>query len=245
MKKVLTFLAIVALVFATSAQAATSNDVNQDYTGMRLNIESVDVHPAVDFSAFKKSGNTTLGGPGPGPGTSNFCMDAYTAPTWATTSPSVFTIEQYNFTGGTAAVVDHRVVVANNQGPWPTPIGLGFAWQACDAKWLYPPLPSTLGLLLDGNTLALTLPYTGIWYITVGISGFSPGTYDWAWFADYTGTVPIQVPPPLTIPGNIDQGGDDATLVALQWWGGVPLYGVSDQIGDGLGANRPWCFQVK
>ena len=219
MKKILALVAIVALVGAVSAQAE-----------MSLNVESVDIH-----LLKKTGGNDVLGGPGAGPGASNFCMDAYTAPSWATNSPSVFSIEQYSFSGGTATVVDHRTITANNAGPWPTPVSLAYVWAGCGAGVVFPPVPALLGTSMDGTTLALTLPYTGIWYVTVGISGFSAGTYDWGWMARYDGATPIPVPPaPDTDLGGFEFGPGTTNA----------LHNLSDSIGDGDGSGRPWCFKM-
>jgi hypothetical protein len=218
MKKIFALVAMVAMVFAVTAQAE-----------MALNVESVNIH------LLKKTGNNnTLGGPGGGPGTSDFCMDAYTAPTWATTAPSVFSIEQYSFSGGVNATVDHRTIMANNaQGGGLT--SLAYAWVECGAGNVYPPVPNLLGTTLDGSTLALSLPYTGVWYVTVGISGFSTGTYDWGWMARYDGVTPIPVPPnPPTDLGGFEFGPGATNS----------LHNLNDQVGDGTGSGRPWCFQV-
>jgi hypothetical protein len=240
MKKVFGLLAIVALVFAMNAQAASNNDVWQNYTGMKLNVEHVNIHAAANFSGMKKNGNATLGGPGNGPGTSNFCADAYTAPTWATTSPSVFSIEQYSFTGGSGATVDHRTVTINNAGPWPTSLALAYVWADCGAGVVFPPVPALLGTNIDGNTILLSLPYTGIWYVTVGISGFSAGTYDWGWMANYAGTTPIPVPASIQPSGPSDLGGFEFGPGANN-----ALHNVTDAIGNGKGSGRPWCFKVQ
>jgi hypothetical protein len=235
MKKIFALCAIVAFAFAMNAQAETSHPWGE-YTGKQLNVEHVKIHQAADFSSsFKKNGNNILGGPGAGPGTSNFCMDAYTAPTWASTSPSVFTVEQYSFLPGTATVVDHRTITGNNAGPYPTLLSLAYVWADCNAGTVYPPVPSLLGTSLDGTTLALSLPSAGIWYVTVGISGFSSGLYDWGWFARYDGLTPIPVPPAPTT----DLGG-------FEFGPGVfnALHNQADAMGNGKGSGRGWCFQI-
>ncbi len=218
---------IVALAFAVSAHAFTDGTPKMD-----LRVGSVDISAV---NAFRTAGSPTLGGPGPGPGGSNVAHDAYTAPSWATTSPSVFSIEQYSFSV-TQTYIDHRTCVKNNMGPWPTPVALAYVWQECRHPVLYPPMPAIIGTNApgDGSTLALTLPYAGNWYITVGISGFSTGTWDWAWLARYDGRTPIPVIPPRS-PGNDTGGGNYYTFA---------LYGPDNTIGNGQAADRPWCFRV-
>jgi len=240
MKKVFALIAMVALVFAVNAQAASSNDWGTNYTGMQLNVERVNIHLATDYAgSFKQNGNNTLGGPGTGTGPSNFAMDAYTAPTWATTAPSVFSTEDYTFSGGSAATVSHRVIFCNNAGPWPTPLSLGFAWQPCGAGVIFPPMPSLLGTTIDGGTIALTLPPSGtppggIWYITIGISGFSADEYDWGWLSRTDGVTPLPVPAGLAV---TDMGG-------IGPGPGYVLMNSADAIGNGKGSGRPWCFDV-
>jgi len=221
MKKIFALVAMVALVFAVTAQAE-----------MSLNVESVDIH------LLKKTGGSdVLGGPGGGPGTSDFCMDAYTAPSWATNSPSVFSLEQYSFSGGTAAPVGYRTITANNHsGPLgPTPLALAYAWQPCGAGDIYPPVPDLLGTTLDGVTIALSLPYTGIWYVTSTITGVSTGTWDWGWMARYDGVTPIPVPPA----SDTDMGG-----IAFNNASDAPLLNSTDSVGNGKGSGRPWCVKV-
>ncbi len=219
MKKIFALVAMVALVFAVTAQAE-----------MSLNVESVDIH-----LLKKTGGNNTLGGPGGGPGVSNFCMDAYTAPSWATTSPSVFSIEQYSFSGGSAAAVGYRTISANNAGPFPTPLALAYVWAGCGAGAVFPPVPNTLGTTLDGSTLALSLPYTGIWYVSVTITGHSVGTHDWGWLARYDGVTPIPVPPRApTDLGGFEFGPGNQNR----------LHNLSDAVGNGQGSGRPWCFKI-
>jgi hypothetical protein len=175
------FIVVFFLFLVVNMAQAAQDDWSKDYKNPRdLQITEVTINQAsCSVDEFKKSSNSTLGGPGSGPGLSNYLTDAYTAPTWATTLPSSCTIEQYQFYGGSAATIDHRVLVFNNAGPWPTPLSLAFAWQRCGNGVLFPPLPLLLGTTLDGITLFLTLPFNTAccpWYVTVGISGFSPDT---------------------------------------------------------------------
>jgi hypothetical protein len=230
--KVFTLITIVALAFAVNAQAFTDGSPKMD-----LKIGSITIESACNSSdSFKKGGPQTLGGPGAGPGPSNVLIDCYTAPSWATTSPSYFSIEQYSFPVS-ASYIDHRIVLNNSQGPWPTPISLAYVWQRCGNGKIFPPVPSTIGTNApwDGYTLFLSLPYGGnCWNISLMIGGFSTGTWDWMALARYDGVTPIPVLPPGD-PSNDCHGGDLITF---------DLYSVSDRVGDGYGANRPWCFQV-
>ena len=123
--------------------------------------------------------------------------------------------------------------MANYFGYWPTPVTLAFAWQECQNGVIFPPMPSLLGTTLDGGTIALTLPFDGIWYITAGISGFETGEWDWGWMARYDNTTPIPVPPA----SDTDMGGME----------GPPsfnLHNKEEGIGEGRGSGRPWCFEV-
>ncbi len=236
MKKIFALCTIIAMVFAVNAQAAQQSGWGDTYTGMAIDVGHVTVDCASGYVSSFKKGNDTLGGPGAGPGGANTTSTSYTAPSWATASPSVFSIEQYSFPGATTATyIDHRTNVNNNAGPWPTPVSEAYLWVNCGAGVVYPPIPSMYGTSLDGGTLVLTLPYAGNWYITVGFSGFSAGTYDWGWMTDYTGLTPIPVPPAATT----DLGG-------FEFGPGVTniLHNANDAIGNGAGSGRPWCFKI-
>jgi len=206
-----------------------------------IQLTHVRIHCATgDIDRLRRNGNNTLGGPGahPGGGASNFAMDAYTAPTWATSFPSVFTWENYSFEGGSAAQVDHRVIITNNAGPWPTPVSLAFIWQECGNGTLFPPYPRLYGTSIDGGVITLPLFDQGIWYITLGFSGFTPGDYDWVALVNFDGISPIPVP---DIPPNTDAIGSDIWNPRVY---GAGLQNLSDEVGDGLGSGRPWCFKV-
>jgi hypothetical protein len=221
-------LALIAtLAFVVSAHAFTGE------APMDLRVGTVDIN-----CAFRTAGNPTLGGVGPGPGTADVAHDAYTAPTWASDPPSVFSIEQYSFPVS-QTYIDHRVCVKNNN-QLGGPTSFGFAWNDCGNGVIHPPRPATLGTNVDGNTVALTLPNDGNWYITIGISGFSTGTWDWMWFCRYDGVTPIVVYPPGQI--GMDTGGGNYNTFAMY---------SDDELRAGIGgqtwgvaADRPWCFRV-
>jgi hypothetical protein len=224
-----TFIMLVTftLVFTFNAQTFTDGTPEMD-----LRIENIEIR---SVNEFRSEGAPTLGGAFAVPGPYNFNTDAYTAPTWATGTESYFTMEQYSFPT-THSFIDHRIVAINNQGPWPTLFSFAFAWQICHNPRIYPPVPVTVGTNLpwDGATMGVTLPYPDIWYITAGISGFSTGTWDWIWLGRYDGVTPIPVIPP-GVPGNDIVGGSLRTN---------SLYTSTDDIGDGEGSGRPWCFKV-
>lgn len=231
----ISFLAVLLLVFPLNIVHSEKEGYVDSWGGsyessMDLEVTHVSILLAAAYSNnFKKGGNNTLGGPGPGPGRSNFLMDAYTAPSWASTVPSVFTAEQYEFAGGSSVYIDYRVVVVNNAGPWPTPISVTFAWQECGHSVIYPPLPK---LLYNHDPLILTLPFEGIWYATFSIR--SPqGAYDWGALARYDGLYPIPLPP--------DQ---DTDMIGMEGYPTWRLHNVNDRVGDGRGSGRPWCFEV-
>jgi hypothetical protein len=227
--KVFALIAIITLVFTVSAQAFTDGSPEAEIRIGKVEIRAV--------NTFRSTGSATLGGPGAGPGQSNYCMDAFTAPTWATTSPSVFSIEQYEFPP-TLSYIPHRTVTVNNAGPWPTPLTLAFVWQICGNGVIFPPFPEkTYGTNApgDGNTIALTLPEAGVWYVTSEFEGIGTGTWDWIWLARYDGVTPIPVLPPGSS-GN-DTGGGSYYTFAL-------YTGPGDGVGTGEGEGRPWCFRV-
>jgi len=232
MKKITALIAIAVFVSAVNAQAASSDDTWENYTGQVLNVEHVSIHAATNFADNFKKGDNTLGGPGPGPGAANFAMDGFTQPS-GVSSPTLFTLEQYAFSGGTSVIIDHQTVISNNAGPYPTQVSLAFAWQACGNGSIFPPLPDLLGTTMDGVTLSTTLSTGGIWYVAVGISGLTPGTYDWGWMARYDGLTPIPVPP-----------APDTDLAGFAGVGDFGLHNTTDDIGDGSGSGRPWCFEI-
>jgi hypothetical protein len=229
---------IVVLAFAVNAQAFT--DGTPAATQMDLRVGTVEISAV---NAFRTAGTPTLGGPGAGPGASNVAHDGYTAPSWATTNPSVFSIEQYSFPA-TASYIDHRTCVKNNAGPWPTAVALGYVWQECGNQVLHQPVPNgnTVGLALpwDNASLVLTLPYAGNWYITVGIGGMTTGIWDWAWLARYDGVTPIPVVPPGQ--ANNDTGGGNYYTFAL--YSVDELRAGIGGLNSGVAADRPWCFEV-
>jgi len=233
MKKIFALCTIIAMVFAVNAQAAQQSGWGDTYTGMAIDAGHVTIDCASNYVSSFKKGNDTLGGPGAGPGTSNFAADAYTAPSWASGSP--FSLEQYSFTGDTSFVIDHHTLVGDFAGPFPDSVSLAYVWTNCGAGVVYPPVPSLLGTDLDGGTIALTLPTPGLWAITLGIFGFSPGTYDWGWMIRYDGLTPIHVPP-----------ASDTDLGGFEFGPGVTnlLHNANDQIGNGAGSGRPWCFKM-
>jgi hypothetical protein len=237
MRKTFTLIAVMSMVLAVSTAWTAQDDEETWWSGspqMDLKVNHVDIEMASNYvSSFKNDGPQNLGGPGAGTGASNFCADAYTAPTWVTGWPS---IEEYSFPTS-QTYIDNRVVVVNNAGPWPTPVSLAFVWQACGNVKIFPPIPSTFGTNCpwDGHELALTLPYAGRWYITVGVSGFLTGTWDWMWFARYDGIAPIPVIP-LGTEGNDHHGGSYETRELFT--------GPGDVVGAGESSGRPWCFEV-
>jgi hypothetical protein len=222
--KISMLLAIFTMAFTLNAHAFTDGTPPGE-----LRIGCVEISAV---NAFRTDGDPILGGPG----TANVAIDGYTAPSWATTSPSIFSIEQYSFPTS-LSYIDHKTIVRNNAGPWPTPVTLAYIWQICNNGDIFPPRPRTYGtdlLFDDGGTLVITLPYAGIWYITTGIGGFSTGTWDWMWLARYDGIYPIPVWP-LGTPGNDACGGSYYDL---------KIYTESESVGAGEGAGRPWCFEV-
>jgi hypothetical protein len=244
MKKLLAFFTVISVVFVVNT-AQTTQDNEEDWSSsappkMDLQVGYVKLSACNSSDSFKKSGPQTLSGPGAGPGPSNHARDAFTAPSWDTFSPP--TMELYSFPT-TVSYIEHVVVINNYQGPWPTPVTLAYIWQECGNGVMFPPVPATLGTNApwDGATLGMTLPYAdGCWYISVGISGFSTGTWDWAWLARYDGVTPIPVLPQGS-PGNDTGGGNYYTF---------QIYSIDELragIGggnDGIGADRPWCFRV-
>jgi hypothetical protein len=100
-------------------------------------------------------------------------------------------------------------------------------------------MPALLGTNFDGNTLSLTLPYSGIWYITVDVDtgNLEPGTWDWIWMAEIDSIPGTILMPPSP---SVDFGGGSPH----PYWLGSLYDGPDDVIGDGLGSARPWCFEI-
>jgi len=217
MKKLFSLIAIATMVFAVNGQAFVDGGGNSP----NLQVTKVTVTNAVSFADNLKKDT-----PQPMAAAVDFLMDGYTAPAWATGVPSVFSIEEYSFTGGSLATVGHRVIYNNNLTPAPT-IAILFAWQPCGSTAIYPPMPGMAGACPAG--IALSLPSGGIWYITVGVSGFTAGTsWDWVWQASQ-GVSCISVP-----------GG---ALGADTFGGEVAFPTLRMDDGSDSG-SRPWCFSV-
>jgi hypothetical protein len=216
MKKIFALCAIVTMVFAVGASAFVGEN------SADLQVKHVKVTPAVQFANSLKKDV-----PDPNAVALDFPMDAYTAPTWATSSPSVFSIEEYTFAGGSLATVDHRTIFNNNATPV-VRLAMLFAWQPCGSAVIFPPAPAMVGACPAG--MFLTLPSGGIWYITVGISGFTAGTsWDWVWVTDTSGATCISIPGGA-LSGDV-HGGDNNS-------GSFALYGGGDA------GSRPLCFTV-
>lgn len=213
MKKLFALIAIATMVFAVSGQAFTGQNSSN------LQVTKVTVTPRV-----QSADNLKKDTPEPNAAAYDFLMDGYTAPTWASSISSVFSIEEYSFTGGSLATVDHRVVYNNNLTPAPT-IAIMFAYQPCGSGAIFPPVPGLVGACPAG--ISLSLPSGGIWYITVGVSGFTAGTsWDWVWQATQ-GVSCISIPAGALAADTF--GGDTA---------GFRLDGGSNS------GSRPWCFAV-
>jgi len=148
--------------------------------------------------------------------------DAYTV-------PNGHYSEDYVFPGGSAAIIDHEISFCVFS---PGVKNFALAWQPCGSGAVFPPMPDLLGTILDGNTIAFTAPAAGCYLLTVSVTGFSPGDWDWMVLADYDGGGPIAPLAP-----NLDTFGGSKVTYAL-------YDGAGDPVGYGPSSARPWCFSV-
>jgi len=222
MKYLFTLFAVSCVMFMLDVAQVRADDAwSKDYEHQSdLTITHVEIRLA-DQAPEDVAGSRT-------PQPSNSLMTAFTNDPNGPPPP----VEHYSFTGGAQATVNHVVGVAANAGPFPLPVSLALVWQSCGNGVIFPPLPAILGTSLDGMTLAVTLPASGSWYITAGVSGFSSGDYDWMALARYDGMTPIPVPP---APDTDGFGG----MTAPPW----DLFGINPP-GCCLSWERPWCFSV-
>jgi hypothetical protein len=217
MKKVFALFAIVTMILAVNATAFVGSENSQD-----LQVQHVTVTPATEWVD-----NLKKDGPDPNFAAYDFAMDGYTALTIHGTAPSVFSLEEYTFSGGSLTTVDHRVIYNNNATPNPT-IALAYVWVNCGQTTILPPTGGIVGLCPAG--ISLSLPSGGIWYITVGISGFTAGSnFDWLWVAQEGVTCVTAV----------------GALNTLHTHGGSIAGGPPGEMYDNnRDSDRPWCFTV-
>jgi hypothetical protein len=227
MKLIISLVSIVALVFVALETQAFDSDTGEVWWDNYVSPMDLSV-TYVEIQSVRRS--TDSFDEEVGNGNSRHQADPGTLMEDAYTSESG--LEEYHFFGGSSKSVDHTVVFCDGTGDYPKTAGFGFAWQECGNGIIFPPLPTLMGTILDGNELSVSVPFSGCFIVTFGIDGFDVGSWDYLVLADYDASGPVNPLAPTT-----DTFGGSKNTMAL-------YDSATDGIGEGPSSARGWCFEV-